>query len=49
VRRIATTSSAAVLMLAATAPASAEIVRLEIDSKTTYGTFRPGDYVLWKG
>jgi hypothetical protein len=49
VRRIATTLSAVVLILAATAPASAEIVRLEIDSKTTYGTFRPGDYVLLKG
>jgi len=47
--RIATTLFAAVLMLAATEPASAEIVRLEITSKTAYGTFRPGDYVLWKG
>ena len=46
---IATTLSAALLMLAAMAPASAEIVRLEITSKQPYGTFRPGDYVLWKG
>ncbi len=46
---IATTLSAALLMLAAMAPASAEIVRLEITGKATYGTFRPGDYVLWKG
>jgi Alpha/beta hydrolase domain len=49
VTRTVTTLFAAVLMLAATTPASAEIVRLEITSKTAYGTFRPGDYVLWKG
>jgi hypothetical protein len=30
-------------------PAAAEVVRLEITSKQPYGTFRPGDYVLWKG
>jgi hypothetical protein len=50
VKRIATTFSAAgVLMLAAMAPASAEVVRLEITSKTSYGTFRQGEYVLWTG
>jgi len=42
--------SAAILLLAAWAyPAAAEVVRLEITSKEPYGTFRPGDYVLWKG
>ncbi|MBS0548252.1 MAG: hypothetical protein JSR24_10905 [Proteobacteria bacterium] len=30
-------------------PASAEVTRLEIASKTSYGTFKPGEYVLWKG
>jgi hypothetical protein len=40
----------AFLFLAAWAcPAAAEVVRLEITSKQPYGTFRPGDYVLWKG
>jgi hypothetical protein len=38
------------LLLAASAvPAAAEVVRLEIASKQPYGTFKPGEYVLWKG
>ena len=37
------------LLLAAVAPAAAEVVRLEITSKTPYGTFKPGEYVLWRG
>jgi len=41
--------SAAFLVLAWGCPAAAEVVRLEITSKQPYGTFRPGDYVLWKG
>ena len=41
--------SAAFLVLAWACPAAAEVVRLEITSKQPYGTFRPGDYVLWKG
>ena len=41
--------SAAFLLLAWACPAAAEVVRLEITSKQPYGTFRPGDYVLWKG
>ena len=41
--------AASALFLAAVAPAAAEVVRLEITSKTPYGTFRPGEYVLWSG
>jgi hypothetical protein len=41
---------AAFLLFAAWAfPAAAEVTQLEITSKTPYGTFRSGDYVLWKG
>ena len=29
--------------------ASAKLVRLEIASKQTYGTFRPGEFVFWQG
>ena len=48
--RIAKTlSAAAVLVLASIAPVAAEVVRLEITGKTPYGTFRPGEYVLWRG
>ncbi len=36
-------------LLSAAAPAAAEVVRFEITSKTPYGSFRPGDYVLWRG
>jgi hypothetical protein len=35
--------------LAIAALASAEVTRLEITSKESYGTFRPGEYVVWKG
>jgi hypothetical protein len=31
------------------APASAEVTRLEIDSKQSYGTFRPGEFTWWQG
>ena len=41
--------STALLLLAWACPAAAEVVRLEITSKQPYGTFKPGDYVLWKG
>jgi hypothetical protein len=48
--RIASTLVAAtVLLTASIAPAAAEVVRLEITDKTPYGTFRPGEYVLWRG
>ena len=36
-------------LLAPIAPVAAEVVRLEITGKTPYGTFRPGEYVLWRG
>ncbi|MBV8406346.1 MAG: hypothetical protein JOY64_01850 [Alphaproteobacteria bacterium] len=39
----------AALGVAFTKPSSAEVTRLEITSKSSYGTFRPGEYVLWKG
>ena len=35
--------------LSAAAPAAAEVVRFEVTSKTAYGSFRPGEYVLWRG
>jgi Alpha/beta hydrolase domain len=48
--RIAKTMFAATMLLAASvAPAAAEVVRLEITSKTPYGSFRTGEYVLWRG
>ena len=36
------------LSLALALPAAADVTRLEIVSKAPYGTFQPGDYVLWK-
>ena len=42
-------SAIATLGLSTVAPAHAEVTRLEITGKAPYGTFRPGDYVLWKG
>ena len=42
-------SAIAALALSAASPVQAEVTRLEIASKTPYGTFRPGEYVLWKG
>jgi hypothetical protein len=42
-------SSAAAMLLATALPASAEVTRLEIASKSPYGTFKHGEYVLWKG
>jgi hypothetical protein len=27
----------------------AEVTQLEITSKQPFGTFRPGDYVIWQG
>jgi hypothetical protein len=48
--RIASALLAATVLLAASiAPVAAEAVRLEITGKTAYGTFRPGEYVLWRG
>ncbi len=41
--------AATALSLAIALPAHAEVTRLEITSKESYGTFRPGEYVLWKG
>jgi Alpha/beta hydrolase domain len=41
--------AATVLSLAIALPAFADVTRLEITSKESYGTFRPGEYVLWKG
>src|SRR5258708_13926830 len=41
--------AATVLLVASIAPVAAEVVRLEITGKTPYGTFRPGEYVLWRG
>ena len=37
------------LLTGAVAPAAAEVTKLEITSKTSYGTFKPGEYVLWRG
>src|SRR5476651_1664561 len=37
------------MSLAVAFPACADVTRLEITSKESYGTFRPGEYVLWKG
>lgn len=37
------------LVRAGSLPAAAEVTRLEITSKTSYGSFLPGDYVLWRG
>ena len=41
--------AATALSLAIALPLHAEVTRLEITSKESYGTFRPGEYVLWKG
>ena len=41
--------AATALSLAIALTAHAEVTRLEITSKESYGTFRPGEYVLWKG
>jgi Alpha/beta hydrolase domain len=41
--------AATALSLATAPPACADVTRLEITSKESYGTFRPGEYVLWKG
>lgn len=40
---------AAALLFAPPRPSVAEVVRLEITSKESYGTFQPGEYVLWTG
>lgn len=42
------------VLLAATAicaavPAAGEVVKFEVTSKTPYGSFQAGDYVLWRG
>ncbi len=42
-------SATMAVALSAPPPAAAEVTRLEIASKAVYGTFRPGEYVLWKG
>ncbi len=42
-------SAIAALALSSNPPARTEVTRLEITSKAPYGTFRPGEYVLWKG
>ncbi len=42
-------SGAVAMLLAVTTPVSAEVTRLEITSKASYGNFKPGEYVLWKG
>jgi hypothetical protein len=41
--------AATALSLAVALPAHADVTRLEITSKESYGAFRPGEYVLWKG
>jgi hypothetical protein len=48
-RSLLTLLAGAVLGLWLTVPASAEVTRLEITSKASYGTFAPGEYVIWKG
>src|SRR6478735_11699351 len=40
---------AAALLFIGLGPCAAEVVRLETTSKESYGTFQPGEYVLWKG
>ena len=42
-------SAIATLGLSTAAPVHAAVTRLEITGKAPYGTFRPGEYVLWKG
>ena len=42
-------TAAAGILVAGAAPALAEVTRLEATSKTSYGIFRPGEYVLWRG
>jgi hypothetical protein len=37
------------MLMACTVPALSEVTRLDITSRTPYGTFRPGEYVLWRG
>lgn len=37
------------LVVATVSAARAEVTRLEITSKASYGSFRPGAYVIWKG
>ena len=37
------------LLFGSLGPCAAEVVRLEITSKESYGTFQPGEYVQWKG
>src|SRR5439155_22454182 len=47
-----TAMKSALLAFALTAvalPASAELTRLEITSKQPFGTFAPGDFVIWQG
>ncbi|MGE5640880.1 MAG: alpha/beta hydrolase domain-containing protein [Clostridia bacterium] len=39
----------AFLLASACAPAHAELTRLEITSKRSFGTFMPGEFVLWEG
>lgn len=37
------------ILAGAIATATADVTKLEITSKTSYGTFKPGEYVLWRG
>jgi hypothetical protein len=36
-------------LIAAAAPARAEVTKIEFTSKQPFGTFRAGDYVIWQG
>ena len=36
-------------LMATDRPAAAEVTQIEFTSKQPYGTFRPGDYVIWQG
>jgi len=49
VQRLFLACFAVTALALASLPAAAEVTKLEIASKESYGTFRPGEYVLWKG
>ena len=52
-RRISVAAALAASALACAvglaAPAAAKVTKLEITSKDSFGTFKPGEYVWWQG
>ena len=45
----ALTMSIAASLIGLSVPAGAEVTRLEIESKQSYGSFRPGEFTWWQG